>query len=112
MYCRSSNTPVGVATAGQITPHGLFSKPSSETTRKLGTRMIVGGIISVDRISRNTHFRPSNRYFDSANAAIALNSSVIRVAMTVMKTLFQRKRAKLNLPRSEEHTSELQSHHD
>src|SRR4029077_8646752 len=90
MYWRNRKTPVGVATAGQMTPHRLFSSPSSETTRKLGTRMIVGGIIKVEMISRNTASRPRKRYFDSANAAMALNSSVTSVATTVMNTLFQR----------------------
>ena len=52
MYWRSRNTPVGVATAGQITPHRLLSRPSSETTRKFGTRMIVGGIINVEMIEQ------------------------------------------------------------
>src|SRR5438874_12841160 len=33
---------------------------------------------------RNTASRPPNRYFDSANAAMALKSSVISVATTVM----------------------------
>ena len=102
MYWRSRNTPVGVATAGQMTPQRLFSIPSSDTTRKLGTRMIVGGIISVEMISRNTASRPPNRYFDSANAAMALKSSVISVATTVMNTLFQRKVPKENLPRISE----------
>ena len=90
---------MGVAIAGQITPHRLLSNPNSETTRKFGTRMIVGGIMSVERINRNTHLLPSNWYLDSANAAIALNSSVINVATTVMNTLFQRKRPKSNLPK-------------
>ena len=70
------------------------------TTRKFGTRMIVGGIISVAMMIRNTAFlRPRKRYFDSANAAIALKSSVISVATTVMNTLFQRKRTKSNWPK-------------
>ena len=99
MYWRRRKTPVGVATAGQITPHKLLSMPSSETTRKFGTRMMVGGIISVEIMSRNTHFSPPKRYFDRANAAIALKSSVISVATTVMNTLFHRKRAKSNLPK-------------
>ena len=59
MYWRSRNTPVGVATAGQITPHRLFSRPSCETTRKFGTSTIVGGTISVARISRNTVAPPA-----------------------------------------------------
>ena len=62
---------MGVATAGQMTPHRLLSSPSSETTRKLGTRMIVGGIIKVEMMNRNTASRPPNRYFESANAAMA-----------------------------------------
>ena len=44
MYCRSRNTPVGVAIAGRITPHRLLSKPTLLITRKTGTRMMVGGI--------------------------------------------------------------------
>ena len=99
MYCRSRNTPVGVATAGQMTAHRLFSSPSSATTRKFGTRMIVGGIISVEMIRRKTALRPPNRYLDNANAAIALNSSVMSVATTVMKTLFQRNVPNENLPK-------------
>ena len=98
IYWRSKNTPVGVATAGQITPHRLFKSPSSETTRKLGTRMIVGGIINVEMIRRKTALRPPKRYFDNANAAIALKSSVMSVATTVMNTLFQRNVPNENLP--------------
>src|SRR5678815_3382171 len=98
MYWRSRNTPVGVATAGQITPHRLFSMPSSETTRKFGTSTIVGGTISVDRISRKTTLRPEKRYLESANAAIELNSNVKIVAITVMKTLFHRYVPNANLP--------------
>ena len=64
--------------------------------------MIVGGIISVEMISRNTASRPPKRYFDSANAAMALKSSVISVATTVMNTLFQRKVPKENLPKISE----------
>src|SRR5438552_2661273 len=82
MYWRNRNTPVGVATAGQMTPHRLLRRPSSETTRKFGTRMIVGGIISVAMMSRNTASRPPKRYLDSADAAMALNSSVISAATT------------------------------
>ena len=100
MYWRSRNTPVGVATAGQITPHRLFRSPSSETTRKFGTSTIVGGTISVDRISRNTVRCPAKRYLDSANAAMELNSSVMIVATTVMNTLFHRYCPKSNLPAS------------
>ena len=54
MYWRSRNTPVGVAAPGQITPQGLLSRPSCETTRKVGTSTIVGGIIKVAMISTNT----------------------------------------------------------
>ena len=46
----------------------------------------MGGTISVDRMIRNTPLRPANLYFDSANAAIELNSSVSIVATTVMNT--------------------------
>ena len=51
---------------------------------------MVGGIISVAMISTNTVFWPVNWYLDSANAAMELNSRVMRVATTVMKTLFHR----------------------
>ena len=98
MYWRSRNTPVGVATAGQITPHRLLSKPSSATTRKLGTSTMAGGTIRVARITRNTPERPRNWYFDSAKAAIELNSRVRIVATTVMNTEFHRYRPKLSLP--------------
>src|SRR5438034_395150 len=100
MYWRSRNTPVGVATAGQITPHRLFSNPRFEITRKFGTSTIVGGIINVQMTSRNTVFCPLNLYFDNAKAAIELNSSVIRVATTVMKTLFHKYRPNEKRPNS------------
>jgi hypothetical protein len=58
-------------------------------------RLIVGGIISVAMISTKTKVRPRNWYFDSANAAIELNSTVMIVATTVMKALFQKYRPKL-----------------
>jgi hypothetical protein len=61
--------------------------------------MIVGGIISVEMMIRNTHFSPPKRYFDSANAAMALKTSVNSVATIVMNTLFHRKRMKSNLPK-------------
>ncbi len=81
---------MGVATAGQITPHRLLSRPSSLTTRKLGTSTIAGGTMSVAMISRNTPERPLNLYLDSAKAAIELKSSVKMVATTVMNTEFHR----------------------
>ena len=62
--------------------------------------MMVGGIISVEMISRNTVSRPPKRYFDNANAAMALNSSVINVATTVMNTLFHRYVPKENLSKT------------
>ena len=90
MYWRNRNTPVGVAAPGQITPQGLLSRPSSETTRKVGTSTIVGGIIRVAMISTNTVVRPRKSYFDSANAAIELMISMMIVATPVMNTLFHR----------------------
>ena len=59
-------------------------------TKKAGTKIIVGGIISVAMIKTNTVFWPLNWYFDNAKAAIELNSSVMMVATTVMKTLFHK----------------------
>ena len=76
--------------AGRITPHRLLSSPTVLITRNTGTRMMVGGIISVAMISRNTAFCPRNWYLDSANAAMELISSVSSVATTVMNTLFHR----------------------
>ena len=90
MYWRSRKTPVGVATAGRITPQRLLSRPTSLMTRKTGTKMMVGGIISVAMMSRKTAFWPLKRYLDKAKAAIELNSRVSKVATTVMKMLFQR----------------------
>ena len=90
MYWRSKNTPVGVATAGKITPHKLLSSPTSLITRNTGTRMMVGGIISVAMMRKNTPFCPRNRYLDKAKAAMELNNKVSTVATTVMNTLFHR----------------------
>ena len=51
--------------------------------------MTESGTISVARMSASTAVRPRNWYFDSANAAIELTSSVMSVAITVTKTEFQ-----------------------
>ena len=90
MYWRNRKTPVGVAMAGKITPHKLFSKPTLLMTRNTGTKMMVGGIMSVAMISRNTAYCPRNWYLDNAKAAIELIKSVSNVATTVMKTLFHK----------------------
>ena len=58
--------------------------------KKFGTRTMVGGIINVARMSRKVASRPRNEYLLSAKAAIELINKVIKVATTVMKTLFQR----------------------
>ena len=52
--------------------------------------MMVGGIISVASISRNTGSRPANLYFDRAKAAMEFSSRVRTVATVVMNTLFHR----------------------
>ena len=90
MYWRSKNTPVGVAMAGKITPHKLLSRPTELITRNTGTKMMVGGIIRVAMISKNTAFWPRNWYLDRAKAAIELISNVSSVATTVMNTLFHK----------------------
>ena len=100
MYWRSKNTPVGVATAGKMTPHRLFSKPTELMTKKIGTNTMVGGIIKVAMMSKKTVFCPVNLYLESANAAIELKSKVSTVATTVMNTLLNKYVPNANLPNS------------
>ena len=88
MYCRSRNTPVGVATVGRITPQSVLKRPVAEMIEKSGTRITDSGIISVATIRISTADRPRNWYFDSAKAAIELVTSVMIVATTVTKTEF------------------------
>ncbi len=54
------------------------------------------GIISVDRMNTKMPVRPRNSYLLSANAHIALTTSVMMVATTVTNTLLARYRPKLN----------------
>jgi hypothetical protein len=66
------------------------ARGADEDVRKSGTSTTVCGIISVPMTRSRTVVRPRNWYFDSAKAAMELTSSMIAVAISVMKVEFQK----------------------
>ncbi len=92
MYCRSRNTPVGVADGGMMIPHKVLTMPSFASVKYTGTMMACSGIISVPSMMRKMRSRPRNTYLLSANAAMELMASVSTVAATVTVVLLMRSR--------------------